>query len=147
MKPLRLCLSVALCLMVYFVESKASAGAPSQEQLFVACVDSGNADLDVSVRSKAAETCIDAARSGDPRAYSYVGLYYATGDLLKKDERAAVRYWTEGARLGDRASIRMMAILYEKGRWVKKDERRAIELYRIAAEMGDSISIDRLRRK
>ena len=142
-----LCLTAVLCFAIWFAEPEVFANSSGRDQLFGACVESGNPDLDSSTRIKAAEKCIEAAEGGDTRAYSYVGLIYATGDLLQKDERAAVRYWNEGARRGDRASIRMMAILYEKGRWVVKDERKALELYRIAAEMGDSLSIERLRKQ
>lgn len=139
--------SMALCLSTLFGESEAFADSSTRDQLFSGCVESGNPDFDRNLRVKAAEKCVDAVRSGDARAYSYLGLLYATGDLLPKDERAAVRYWNEGARAGDRASIRMMAILYEKGQWVVKDEGKALTLYRIAAEMGDSLSIEKLRKK
>lgn len=141
------CVSMALCLGTLFGESKAFADSSTRDQLFSGCVESGNPDFDRNLRVKAAEKCVDAVRGGDVRAYSYLGLLYATGDLLQKDERAAVRYWNEGARAGDRASIRMIAILYEKGKWVVKDEGKALTLYRIAAEMGDSLSIEKLRQK
>jgi hypothetical protein len=114
------------------------------EKTYQECISVGDKRIEKEKRKKAAEKCIIAANNGDPRAFSFAGLIFATGDVVEKNEKLAVEYWTKGARLGDSSSIRMMAILFENGQWVKQDIPKSKKLYEIAADLGDRIAIKKI---
>lgn len=62
-----------------------------------------------------------AAHQHDPRALRELGLMNLRGDILKRDDAAAVGWFYEAALVGDRESMRMLAYAFGKGVGVAPD--------------------------
>ncbi len=79
-----------------------------------------------------------AADQGDPAAQSKLGLFYAEGTGVKKDEAKAVEWFRKAAAQGYAFAQLKLGVMYENGRGVAKDETKAVEWYAKAAAQGDA---------
>jgi TPR repeat protein len=76
------------------------------------------------------------AQQGEARAQNDLGLMYAAGCGVEKDEREAAAWYRKAAEQGYAIAQYNLGIAYERGRGVQKDEREAVGWYRKAAEQG-----------
>ena len=76
------------------------------------------------------------AQQGDAVAQVDLGLMYASGHGVDKDEREAAAWFRKSAEQGYPPAQYNMGIAYGRGRGVEKDDREAVEWYRKAAEQG-----------
>ncbi len=76
------------------------------------------------------------AEGGDTSAMFYLGILYAEGRGVAKDEREAVSWYRKAAQGGDAGAMYFLGTMYAHGRGVAKDEREAVSWYRKAAEGG-----------
>jgi len=76
------------------------------------------------------------ADKGDVDAMFNLGVMYADGRGVAKDEKQAVQWYRKAAELGYPAAMFNLGWMYENGRGVAKDDKQAVECYRKAAELG-----------
>jgi TPR repeat protein len=62
-----------------------------------------------------------------------LGVMYADGQGVGKDEAEAVRLYRKAADLGNTDAMNHLGDMYFYGRGVAKDEAKAVDLYRKAA--------------
>lgn len=79
-----------------------------------------------------------AIKDHDPRALSYLGLYFQNGYGVEANEEMAFRSYLHGAEQGQRFCIHQLAECYAKGIGVEKDVSRAVWLLENAGKSGDS---------
>ena len=77
-----------------------------------------------------------AAEQGNASAQTNLGVMYANGRGVRKDQREAVRWYRKAAEQGHARAQTNLGFMYEKGRGVGKDNREAVRWYRKAAEQG-----------
>ena len=79
------------------------------------------------------------AEQGNASAQFHLGLMYANGQCVPKDEQQAVVWYRKAAEQGDASAQYNLGGIYEHGRGVvPKDEQQAVVWYRKAAEQGDA---------
>src|ERR1700694_4045485 len=83
-----------------------------------------------------AAALIQQAEQGDAQAQVYIGLMYATGEGVRKNEAEAVRWYRQAAEHGHAAAQFFLGSMYNSGQGVPKDEVEAIRWYRRAADQG-----------
>ena len=77
------------------------------------------------------------ARGGnDAGAQNELGLAYAEGADVGKNEAEAVKWYRKAAEQGDAPAQYNLGVMYGEGRGVGKDEAEAAKWYRKAAEQG-----------
>ena len=76
------------------------------------------------------------AEKGDPSAQHNLGLMYANGSGVGKDEAEAVKWYRKAAEQGNAAAQNDLGVMYAKGSGVEKDEVEAFKWYQKAAEQG-----------
>ena len=69
-------------------------------------------------------------------AQSNVGMMYAEGIGVAKDEQQAVYWWRKAAKEGDTKAIYNLALMYSDGKGVAKDDQQAAYWYQKAAYFG-----------
>jgi hypothetical protein len=79
-----------------------------------------------------------AAEQGDASAQLNLGLMYATGQGVAKDERKAFEWYQKAAEQGDASAQFNLGLMYDAGRGVAKNRRKAFEWFQKAAEQGDA---------
>jgi TPR repeat protein len=79
----------------------------------------------------------NAAKNGDAQAFFNLGIMYADGRALPKDEAKAAIYFREGAEKGSLLAAFNYAQALRKGEGVTLDYIEAAKWYRFAAERGD----------
>lgn len=77
-----------------------------------------------------------AAEQGNAAAQFNLGLMYATGQGVPKDEQQAVHWYRKAAEQGDASAQLNLGVHHAKGQGVPKDELQAVYWYRKAAEQG-----------
>ena len=75
-------------------------------------------------------------RYGDMDAQYNLGVMYAKGRGVERNEAKAVELLTLAADKGDANAQLNLGIMYAKGRGVDKDEVKAFQLWERAAEQG-----------
>lgn len=74
----------------------------------------------------------------DVRAQFKVGVMYAYGQGVAKDETVALQWFRKAAEQGDAEARFNLGVAYAYGKGVAKDEPKAVEWYRKAAEQGNA---------
>ena len=78
------------------------------------------------------------AEQGDSIAQFILGLMYAKGEGVLKDDAEAVRWFRLAAEQGDASAQFNLGVMYAKGEGVLKDDAEAVRWFRLAAEQGDA---------
>jgi TPR repeat protein len=90
---------------------------------------------------KAASLFLFSASKGHAGAQNRLGLCYANGTGLPKDEQAAVNYWGLAADQGYAEAQFNLAYFHEAGKGgLVKDFPEALRLYRLAAAQGHKLA-------
>ena len=82
------------------------------------------------------ESMIQAAEEGDAWSCWELGVMYAEGKCVEKDEEEAVRWYRAAAKQGHAEGQYLLGDMYANGTDVGKDEAEAVRWYRAAAEQG-----------
>ena len=77
------------------------------------------------------------AEGGQAQAQYHLGLRYAKGTDVQKDEVIAVTWYRKAAVQGNAPAQRNLGLCYANGTGVTKDEAQAFTWYRKAAEQGE----------
>jgi hypothetical protein len=88
-----------------------------------------------------------AAEQGLVAAQCNLGLCYALGRGVAKDESEGVNWFRKAAEQGHARAQYYLGVCYERGRGVAKDESEAVNWYRKAAEQGDVFAVRELKRR
>ena len=86
------------------------------------------------------DTVRQAAEQGDAGAQNNLGVMYANGEGVLKDEAEAVRWYRLAAEQGNAIAQFNLGVMYSNGRGVLKDDAEAVRWYRLAAEQGNAIA-------
>ena len=78
------------------------------------------------------------AEKGDARAQLELGLMYANGEGVLKDDAEAVRWYRLAAEQGHAGAQNNLGLMYANGEGVAQDLAEAVKWYRLAAEQGDA---------
>jgi TPR repeat protein len=96
------------------------------------------------VDEKPAEISVDAlhlkAESGDAVAQFKLGVCYADGEGVKKDEAEAVKWYRKAADRGNAEAQSKLGLCYANGQGLVKDNAEAVKWYRLAAEQGLAVA-------
>ena len=84
------------------------------------------------------ETIRRQAEGGDASAQSRLGLMYADGIGVPRDDAAAVTWYRKAAEQGDAAAQMNLGKIYAQGQGVDRDDTEALKWFRQAAEQGDA---------
>ena len=79
-----------------------------------------------------------AAEEGHAQAQGFLGLMYARGEGVARNDAEAVRWYRRAAEQGDPVAQSLLGSMYADGRGVEKDEAEAFHWFRLAAEQGDA---------
>jgi TPR repeat protein len=82
------------------------------------------------------EKLLALANQGDAVAQNKLGVMYANGKGVPKDESKAVEWYRKAADQGLAGAQNNLGVMYADGRGVSKDETKAVEWYRKAADQG-----------
>ena len=80
------------------------------------------------------------ADQGDAGAQCNLGLCYALGNGVPKDDVEAVKWWRKAAAQGDANAQFGLGLCYANGDGVPKDEVKAAKWWRKAAAQGEAIA-------
>jgi hypothetical protein len=86
------------------------------------------------------------AEQGDAEKQCILGLLYAVGIGVRKDEKQAVEWFKKSAAQGDAKAQYYLGVRYEYGKGVPQDELIAKKWYKRAAEQKNESAIDALDR-
>lgn len=78
----------------------------------------------------------EAAKRGEPQAYTLIGRIYGEGLGVGKDERKAFQSYSQAAELGDIPAAFALGIYYAEGRGIAKDRAAAARMFEKAALTG-----------
>ena len=76
------------------------------------------------------------AEQGDASAQFSLGVMYANGEGILKNDAEAVRWYRLAAEQGHARAQLNLGVMYDGGRGVLKDDAEAVRWYRLAAEQG-----------
>jgi TonB family protein len=76
------------------------------------------------------------AEQGDAAAQAMLGLMYAEGQGVAKDDAEAVKWYREAAEQGSADGQGHLGFMYQQGRGLAKDDAEAVKWYRKAADQG-----------
>jgi TPR repeat protein len=86
----------------------------------------------------------DAATQGVAKAMTQVGLMYASGDGVEKDESKALSWFQRASDSGDVLANTCLAECYLHGNGTPKDEAKAVALLQKSVAQGDLRAMDHL---
>ncbi len=78
----------------------------------------------------------EAAKRGEPQAFTLIGRIYTDGLGVQKDDKLAYENYAKAAQLGDIQGTFAAGVALAEGRGVKKDRKAAAELFEKAALTG-----------
>ena len=88
-----------------------------------------------------AKPLVESADQGLAAAQYNLGLMYAQGRGVAKDEARAVELCQAAADQGDAGAQCALGVMYATGRGAAKNEARAVELFQAAAEQGHATAL------
>ncbi|MEO1019963.1 MAG: tetratricopeptide repeat protein [Pseudomonadota bacterium] len=86
------------------------------------------------------------AEDGDPEAMFLLGIAYAEGRGVDRNDTAAARWFHQASRKGHSRAKTSMGYLYSIGRGVRQDSILGYVLLSQVAETGDNFAQDMLHR-
>ncbi|MDZ4199574.1 MAG: tetratricopeptide repeat protein [Kiritimatiellia bacterium] len=84
------------------------------------------------------------ARQGDAHAQFLLGLMYAEGCSVKKDDTVVAAWYRKAAEQGHAHAQYNLGLMYAAGRGVEMDEDEAVSWYRKAADQGHAGALSRI---
>lgn len=84
------------------------------------------------------------ANDGNSAAQFNLGVMYAKGRGVTKDEAEAARWYRSAAEQGHIGAQFNLGVIYEDGRGVKRDDAEAARWYRKAADQGHADAMNQL---
>lgn len=79
-----------------------------------------------------------AAEQGFATAQFNLGVKYANGEGVRKDDKEDVKWYTMAANQGHASAQSNLGVMYTNGRGVTKDDKEAIKWYKLSAKQGDA---------
>lgn len=76
------------------------------------------------------------ADQGNADAQIYLGVRYASGQGVLKDDKEAVKWFRLAADQGHADSQTNLGVMYAKGQGVPQDDKEAVKSFRLAADQG-----------
>ena len=89
---------------------------------------------------RAFPVCSRAAKQGNVLAQSFLGVMYAYGEGVPKNDREAVKWFRLAANQGFAPAQFLLGAMYDKGEGVPENYREAVKWYRLAAEQEWAIA-------
>ena len=77
------------------------------------------------------------AEQGNAAAQTNLGILYANGRGVVRDDKEAVRWYRKAARQGYANAQTNLGVMYDHGRGVRQNVGEALRLYRLAAAQGE----------
>ena len=118
---------VALCLSFSLLPNTALAG-----------FDEGNAAYKKQDFATALRELEPLASQGDAKSQVHVGVMYANGQGVAKDDKEAVKWFSLAAAQGNSTGQSNLGAMYSNGQGVAKDGKEAVKWFRLAAAQGNS---------
>jgi len=87
---------------------------------------------------EARELWLVEAGQGSASAQNNLGVLYAKGQGVVRNDREAAKWFFKAAEQGDSAAQTNLGIFYAKGQGVPQDDREAAKWFHKAAEQGDA---------
>ncbi len=78
------------------------------------------------------------ANAGDAEAQYNLGMCYANGVGIARDEAEAVKWYAKSAEQGLANAQNNLSVCYAKGDGVARDDAAAVKWFRLATEQGDA---------
>lgn len=85
-----------------------------------------------------------AADQGSAAAQFSIGVYYANGWGVEKDEGMAFQWYVASAAQGDNEAQNNLGWMYQNGLGVTRDFEKALQLYELSAKQGYKLAINNL---
>jgi uncharacterized protein len=82
------------------------------------------------------------ADRGDPKAQFFIGNLYSSGEWVKKDDVAAVKWYRKAAEQGNASAQTELGSMYSGGVGIAQDDKEAVTWLRKAAEQGKDTAAD-----
>lgn len=101
-------------------------------------LDEGIAAADAGDFKAARELWLIEAGQGNASAQNNLGVLYAKGQGVARNDREAAKWFLMAAQQGDSAAQTNLGIFYAKGQGVAQDDREAAKWFQKAAEQGDA---------
>ena len=112
--------------------------------IFILRPGNGEKEFEEGVRLFRAEQYESASREfakgadrGHAGAQTYLGICYALGQGVEKDEAKAVEWFRKAAEQGDARAQLNLGLCFQEGVGLEKDEAEAVKWFRKAADQGD----------
>ena len=99
-----------------------------------------------SVEDNRVERLGQVAEQRDPAAEHHLGLMYAKGTGVGRDDTEAVRWFRRAAEEGNADAQTWLGFMYQTGRGVGQDDAEAVRWYRRAIKKGNANAQDNLGR-
>jgi TPR repeat protein len=80
------------------------------------------------------------AERGDALAQYSLGVMYANGTGVPKDDQQAVSWYRKSAEQGNAMAQSNLGVMYDEGTGVPKNYQQAVSWYRKAAEQGNAVA-------
>jgi len=126
---------------VFTVDVDVAAGKVYRFSCEVIPIDANRVAAKVVVSEEGATnelgTLKERAEKGDAQAQYHLGLMYAEGKGMARDEAEAVHWYRKAAEQGFAPAQNDLGSMYARGRGVKQDYAEALRWYRKAAEQGE----------
>ena len=78
------------------------------------------------------------AKQGDADAQLNLGVMYANGKGVLKDDKQATKWYQKAADQGNASAQYNLGVRYENGKGVLKDDKQAVKWYQKAADQGNA---------
>lgn len=93
-------------------------------------------NVNIDLWQVAAEEYQEAAGQGDADAQNNLGLMYANGHGVPKNDSKAVEWLQKAADQGHANAQGLLGLMYADGRGIPKDKHKAVEWFQKAADQG-----------
>lgn len=127
-------LAFSLCLPLVFAQAQTTQQSKFETCSKISTVKNEGKSADFMTECKAAE-------QGDARAQDNLGVMYAKGRGVPKDDQQAVFWFRKAAEQGEDIAQVNLGVMYEKGTGVPKDDQQAYFWWLLASVDGAADAI------
>ena len=103
-------------------------------------LEDGSDALEKKQYKKAHALLLPLAKKGNAFAQYNIGVMYANGFGVTKNEVEAVTWYRKAAEQGDADAQANLGLMYENGRGVKQDYKKAMKWYKKSSRQGNGIA-------